>query len=291
VRVPAIFACAALLLGAAAPARADCRPAAVPVGDPVLVQSLVDRLAASGIATAPAAGCPAVRVNVEQRGEQVHLRVVDAYQRLGERDVQDVATAAAIIESWTLQEIEPGALPPLPPPETPVAPAPSSPRFTLAAAPRSALGSDGSTWLGAGVDGCARVGWACLGAATTIAADTTAVNDADSGSHRSLAFDALATADAPRRLGRFTLRPGVVAGYGWSRIEQQHIDVHMLPQSVAHTTHALRVGARAVLALPVARSVAVFGELFADAAALRTAVADGPRGRAGLALGLRIEAP
>jgi len=264
----------------------------VPVGDPVLVQSLVERLAASGIATAPAAGCPAVRVSVEQRGEQVHLRVVDAYQRLGERDVQDVATAAAIIESWTLQEIEPGALPP-PPPEAPLPmPAQSpAPRFALAAAPRSALGSDGSTWLGAGVDGCARVGWACIGAATIIAADTTAVNDSDSGSHRSLAFDALATADAPRRLGRFTLRPGVAAGYSWSRIEQQHVDVHMLPQSVAHTTHALRVGARAALALPLARSVAVFGELFADAAALRTAAADGPRGRAGLALGLRIEAP
>src|SRR5688500_12136750 len=97
-------------------AAADCAPAAVPIGDPVLVQSVREKLAANGVATVATAGCPAVRVHLEMRGEQLHLRVADGYQRRGEREVQDVATAAAVIESWTLQEIDHGTLP-----ETPAA--------------------------------------------------------------------------------------------------------------------------------------------------------------------------
>lgn len=277
-------------------ARAECRPAAVPIGDPVLVQSLRERLSASGITTAPAAGCPAVRVELEQRGDQLHLRVVDAYQRLGERDVGDVATAAAVIESWTLQEIEPGAVPAEPAIDAPAAPAPvlapaaASSRLAIGAASRTAVGDDGSTWLGGGLDACVRVGWACLGATGSVAADTSTVADLHTGSHRSVAVAALAAADAPLRIGRFVARPGITAGYGWERLQQQHVDAHGQPLSIAASSYALRVGTHASLAYPLARSLAVFGELFGDVAAART-TPDGPRARAGLALGVRLEAP
>src|SRR5262245_39241509 len=116
----ASIACALTLLVGASTARAQCKPAAIPNGDPALVQTLIERLTASGIETSPDTTCPAVHVEVAQRGEHVHLRVTDAYDRLGEREVQDVATAAAIIESWTLQEVDPGTLPPPPSSAPPV---------------------------------------------------------------------------------------------------------------------------------------------------------------------------
>jgi len=292
--VATALVCLALLVGATAGVRADCPPAAVPIGDPALVSSVAERLSASGIATTPREGCPVVRVNVEQRGPQLHLRVVDAYQRHGERDVQDVATAAAVIESWTLQAIDPGSLPPAV--ETPAAavaiasPAPAT-RTWIGAGGRSLLGDDGSTWLGGNVHGCMRMRWACVGGSASVATATSAVEDMLTGPHRSLAVDALATADVPRRLGRFTASAGIALGYGWNRIEEQHLDMHMLPFAISHASHALVTGAHLVISRRLGGGVALFGELFGDVALLRTAIPDGPRARGGLALGARFEAP
>jgi hypothetical protein len=56
--VATALVCLALLVGATAGVRADCPPAAVPIGDPALVSSVAERLSASGIATTPRAGCP-----------------------------------------------------------------------------------------------------------------------------------------------------------------------------------------------------------------------------------------
>ena len=97
----------------ASPAIAECLPTAVSVGDPAIVQSLGSRLAASGIATTATVGCPTVQVRNERLGEQLVLEITDSFSRRGRREVRDLATAAAIIESWTLQEIEQGALPSL----------------------------------------------------------------------------------------------------------------------------------------------------------------------------------
>ena len=286
--------CVALLVGATAEVRADCPPAAVPIGDPALVSSVSERLSASGIATTPTEGCPAVRVNVEQRGPQLHLRVVDAYQRHGERDVRDIATAAAVIESWTLQEIDPGSLPPAREPASTAittARSPSMGRTWIGTGARSLLGDDGSTWLGGSVHGCVRFGWTCVGGAASAVTATTSVEDMQTGTHRSLAIDALATADVPHRLGSFAASAGISLGYGWNRIEQQHLDMHMLPFAISHANHALRTGAHLVIARRLFGGVALFGELFGDVAALRTTIPDGPRARVGLSLGARFEAP
>lgn len=287
----------AFLVGATAKVRAECQPAAVPIGDPALVQTLSERLAASGITTTPLAGCPAVRVNVERRGQQVHLRVVDAYQRLGEREVRDVATAAAIIESWTLQEIEQGSprvvteQAPAVTTTAPIVPTGAIASMWIGASGRSSIGDDGSIWLGGAISGCMRLGWSCVGASVGFASETAAVEDVTSGTHRSLAIDAMATLDVPRRLGGFLASPGISAGYGWNRIQQQHLDMHSMPLSSSHANHSLRAGAHVVISRPFGRRIAIFGELFGDVAVLRTDIPDGPRARAGLSFGARFEAP
>lgn len=281
----------ALLAGTASTVHAECAPAAVPIGDPTIVKTLIDRLAANGIATVAASGCPVVRVTVERRGEQLHLHVIDAYQRHGERAVKDVATAAAVIESWTLQVVEPGALPAEAPTAAIAMATPSVVAMAIVAGGRSWIGDDGTTWVGATAGGCWRVGWSCLGGALDAGSDTSAVQDAMIGSQRSLAIHALATADVPRRLGAFTASPGVSLGYGWNRIQQQHQDIVHGPISISHANHALRVGLHLNVSRSIGRHFAVFGGLFGDVATLRTEIPDGPRGRFGVSLGARLEAP
>ncbi|MEO8705195.1 MAG: hypothetical protein ABI867_34435 [Kofleriaceae bacterium] len=285
----------ALLIGAAGRVRAECLPAAVPTGDPVLVQRLADQLTASGIATTASEGCPVVRVQVEKRGQLLVLRVTDGFQRRGERSVQDVGTAAAVIESWTLQEIELRS--------TPAAPAPAAQVIdtalvtaawlTVAVSGRSAIQNDGSAWLGGALTGCVRVRWTCVGASVAYAANASTTNDHTRGSQRSAELDALATVDVPVRLGRFTLSPGFGIGYGWQTFAQQHTDAQMLPFSIELASHALRGGAHVVLSRPLG-PIAVFAELFGDASLARTEISNpttAPRARAGLSLGLRLEMP
>lgn len=291
-RTPLAAIVTSLLLGSA---RADCPPAAVPIGEPTIVQAVADRLSSNGIATTATAGCPVVRVRVEQRGEQLHLRVEDAFKRLGERDVYDVATAAAVIESWTLQEIEAGALPESAPAvrATPLIFAtPAAPwRSSVGAAGRSWVGDDGSTWIGATVGGCMKIGWSCIGASIDFGQQTTAIEDISAGTQHSRAIHVMATADVPRRIGGFVLSPGVTLGYGWNRIHQGHLDDHAMPFAISHANHALGTGGHVVLSRSLGQRVAVFAGLFGDVAAQRTEIPDGPRGRLGVSLGARLEAP
>lgn len=293
------MAALAFLLGGTLVARAECPPVAIPIGDPALVQTIVERLVASGVATAATSGCPAVRVHLERRGDQLHLRVADGYQRRGERQVQDLATAAAIIESWTLQEIEAGTLPELPTsaPEsaattiaTPAAR--GSERFAIAAAGHSSMASDTSTWLGADVSGCMKIGWACVGVSTTLIANTAATSDASRGAQRSKELDARVLLEIPRALGSYTVSPGLGLGYGWMSFAQQHTDLHALPMSAELTLHSLQARGQLAVSRELHPLLAVQATLFADAAALRTAIPEGPttppRGRVGALLGLRI---
>jgi hypothetical protein len=271
-------------------ARAQCRPAAVPQGDPELVSSLRERLAASGIETEPAPSCPAVRVVVAQRGQQVHLRVTDVYQRLGEREVQDVATAAAIIESWTLQEIDAGSMPADAPP--PVSPAKTPvPWFGIGAAFRTAMTEQASTWMGATVSACARLGWTCLGATLGYAQDIEATGTSSMDDHHLGQFDARATAEAPRKLAGFVVTPGLSLGYGAQWIQSQHLDAHMLPVTVTDWTHALRGGVQVRIARALTGGFSIFTELAVDTSLVRSGIVAGPQSWFGLSLGARFGSP
>jgi hypothetical protein len=262
-------------------ARADCPRTAVPDGDPALVTPLAERLAASGIATTSTAGCPTVSVHVEQRGEQIHLRVSDAFDRLGERDVRDVETAAAVIESWTLQQIDEGPLP-APPIATPAA------ITGIGAGLRSAIASNSTTWLGAAVTGCVRVGWACAGGTAELSRD---IGSTGVGNAAGLHAAALATLDVPRRLGGFVLRPGVGLGYGWLQVLTTHMDAHGTKFDGAASSHELRAAARVALSRSVARRLAIYGELAGEAALAHTAIATPASAALALSLGARVEVP
>ena len=272
-------------------AAADCPPAAVPMGDPALVKSVSERLTANGVLTTAPANCPAVRVHLERRGDQLHLRVADGYQRSGEREVQDVATAAAVIESWTVQEIEAGSMPA----ESIAAPAPvvsaAAPAFGIGAAVRSAVTEQSSTWMGATVSGCARVGWACVGATLGFAKDIEATGATSSDDHHVSQLDARAMAEIPRSLGGFVVSPGVSLGYGWQRITSQHYDMHMMPFTVVDSSHALRGGLQLRVARSVSRRISIFTELTADRSLARSGLTAGPHSWFGLSVGARFGSP
>jgi hypothetical protein len=292
VRAYAITLGAVTFLAATPSARAQCRPTAVPQGDPQLVSLLRERLTANGIETQPSPSCPAVRVIVAQRGQQVHLRVTDAYERLGEREVQDVATAAAIIESWTLQEIEAGSLPAdAPPVVSPPEPASPAPWFEVGAAFRTAMTEQSSTWMGATVAACARLGWSCVGVTVGYAKDIEATGTSSTGGHELSQLDARATAEVPRAVARFVVTPGLSLGYGLQWIATQHLDAHLQPVTMTESVHALRGGLQLRIAHAVARSVSIFTELAADHSFARSSSVSAPESWLGLSLGARFGLP
>lgn len=276
-------------------ARAECKPTAVPHGDPALVQTLTQRLVANGIETTSSGDCPVVRVQVDQRGPQVHLRVTDAYERLGERDVQDIATAAAIIESWTLQEIEAGSGPVdeqavgAPASSIGVRAAEAAAATGFAVSMRSAVADDASTWLGGSVSACVRIGWACAGATVRGAKDIEATGPTSSDHHSVLQIDTLATIEVPRRLGRFVVSPGADIGYAWQRITTPHVDIHMQPVTAVDSSHGLRAGLYVRGSRAVTDRFAIFAELAGDTSLIRSGITLGPATTLGISVGARIE--
>ena len=280
------------LAGATRASWAQCKPAVIAQGDPALVTILTTRLAASGIATSSTDGCPALRVRIEQRGTQVHVRLADASQRTGERDVQDIATAAAVVESWTYQEIEAGTLPdvrteaPLPI----VVGSRRTARSGISASVLSGLGSNGATtWIGGSLSACMRVGSLCAGATMRSQLDTRASGDTSTIEQSSYTLGALATLDLPRRLGGFIVSPGVGVGYTYLHVTTTHHDAMNNPFEVPTADHQLRGGAHAALLKSLSDHVAAFADLWVDAALLRSDSQSGAGAYLSFALGLRFE--
>jgi hypothetical protein len=278
-------------------ARAECRATAVPSGEPVLVERLSERLAASGIATTSVEGCPTTRVRIEQRGEQVRVEITDSFGRTGTREVHDVATAATIVESWTAQEVNEGTLPALVETAKPTASivattsiAATSWRHGVTAALESSAGSDGSIWLGGAVSGCVRVGPLCVGALARATRDTKAVTDASVLDHDAQELSVLATLGLPRTLGAFKLTPGVGLGYGWLELTEHHHDAHGLPIDMGFTSHAMRADLHVSLAHPLGKHFSAYADVRGDAALLRTDVPYGPRSFLRASFGIRLGA-
>lgn len=271
--------------------RADCKLAAVTQGDPELVQTLVARLAASGIATTSTSGCPVVQVRLEKRGQQLHLRVKDAFNRIGERDVQDVATAAAIIESWTYQEVEAGTLSTEATTKSVfVIDAPHLVRNGIAASVMSAVGTDQTAWLGGVISACVQIGSTCVGAALRAETDTRETGT-NSVSQNSYELSAIATIDLPRKLGNYVVSPGLGVGYGWMHVTTHHHDAMNNSLDVPTSDHQLRTGAHVALLDPLSDHVSVFGDLCGDIALTRSDSQFGPGGSLRLLFGIRLEAP
>ena len=283
-----------VLVGTTGAARAECKPAAIAQGDPVLVAGLIARLTASGVATSSSSGCPAVSVVIEKRGEQVHVRLADAFQRTGERDVQDVSTAAAVVESWTYQEIEAGSLPAEPAvvAAAPVIAASHVARSGIAASATSSLGTNGgTTWVGGSLSACLRVGPTCVGALARAQIDTTISGDTTTILQDSYALSALATIDLPRRLGGFVVSPGLGVGYGYLHAVTHHRDAMNNPLDIPSWDHQLHAAAHAALLRALGEHVSALADLWVDASVLRSDAQFGPGAQLLFSLGLRLEVP
>lgn len=281
-------------LASARAARAECRPTAVPSGEASLVLRLTERLTASGIATTTTSGCPAAKVRLEQRGEQIHLEVTDSFGRIGKRDVRDVTTAATIVESWTLQEIEEGALPPLSATTT-LAPltrhaTPRTVTLGVAATAESSVADDGSLWFGATMSACMPIGALCVGALLRASRDTDTLGSSSDVKHDTSELQAVATLGVPRRLGAFVVTPAITVGWGRQQLSEHHLDVHMLPFDMDFSSHALRAGAGVAATRRLARWVSLYADLSGDAAVVRTAIPYGSRSAVRFSLGLRLGA-
>jgi hypothetical protein len=264
----------------AAPARADCTPAAVPAGDPALVRSLVERLTIHGIGTTQIEGCPIMAVNIEQRGPQIHVALADAFQRTGERDVDDVATAAAIVESWLQQEIDDGGFTP---------PVPHTARTGIAVSALSSLGTNATTWVGGSLGACLRVGATCAGVLARAQLDTTATGPTATILQDSYVVTGFATLDLPIRLGAWTLGPGLAIGYGYLHVTTHHHDAMNHLMDVPSSDHELITGAHTALARAWTEHLSVFADVWTDVAVLRSDSSAGPTGALRLSVGLRLE--
>ncbi len=281
----------ACLIGTGREAYAECRPTAIPSGEPTLVLELAQRLAASGIATTSAGNCPLARVRVEQRGQQIRIEITDRFGRTGTREVRDVATAATVVESWTSQEIEAGSLPSLAESSTPftVIAAPTPWVYGLTAALDSSAGSDGSVWMGGTVSSCARIGRACVGALVRAARDTRAIDAGVAIDHDSVALSALATIGLPQKIGGFLITPGVGAGYGWQRVSEHHFDmVHMMSFDLARSSHGVHADVHLDAAHPLGKHVSIYAGVRGDTAVVRSDSTTGPRSFLHAALGFRL---
>lgn len=270
-------------------AMAECRPTAVPYGEPTLVRLLGERLAASGIATTAISGCPMARVRVEQRGEQIHVEVTDSFGRTGTREVHDVETAATIVESWTSQEIDEGSLPPeVVTKETPTSPA--TWRHGLTAAFESSAGGDRSLWLGVAVSGCVRLGPACAGAIVRGTQDTSSGTSGAAIDHDTKQLAALATVGLPRRVGSFVVTPGIGLGYGWLEITEHHHDAHGMLLDMPFPSHALVADIHVSAARPIGRHISLYLDLRGDTALARTSLPYGATSFVRASFGVRIGA-
>jgi hypothetical protein len=225
-----VGAVAALLAALASRAGADeepCPASAIVTGDEELVGQARADLARRGVVSVPPAGCRRVRANIQRRREHLLVSVEDGYGRKSEREVRDLATATALVESWTRQEVVVAMLPPEPvehadpPPPVVIAAAAPAAAVPLGAgvglATEMSRATDDSTWVGASLSGCAGFGPVCAGGLLRGAVDSRWSGD---GSHSRRGADLYATAAVPLEAGGMTIAPGLVLGLGWIQVAE-----------------------------------------------------------------------
>jgi len=296
-RTARLGAMAALLAALPPFALADgepCPASAIITGDQQLAGQARADLARRGVVSVPPAGCRQVRAHIRREGEHLVVSVEDGYGRRSQREVRDLATATALVESWTRQEVVVAMLPP----EPAAKPEPATEVVVVAAAPAAAaLGAgvglaietsratDGSSWLGASAAGCGRLGPICAGGVLRGAADTGWSTDS---THSRREADLLATAEWPLGGGGFSLTPGIAIGLGW--LQAQELGPH---HDQTQDTGGLRAGATLALGRALGAGFAIGLVLSVDRfvaggdASATDGTAIAPTGQLRAGLGLR----
>jgi len=233
VHVPVIRVLAILLIAVRVARAGSCPPAVALTGDDDAVRAVRDQLAARGI-TGETPSCPALRAQVERRGAQLVVRMVQAGQsgvpaRRAEGGSEDGAegriervigepqTAATVIESWVRGDVVSSLLEPRDVPPLDVAPPsassePSATGIQLFAAAETSLASDRTVWQGLQLGACIMLGPVCA-TARVRAAKVVARPDAWRRFKRK-SGELLGGIDIPITVGGLRLRPGFSAGYG-----------------------------------------------------------------------------
>ncbi len=285
----------ALLTTAADAAEAPC-VAAVRVtsaaGDDVgdLARALQQR----GVVLAAGDGpCPVIDVDVRVDEDTTVLRGHFPTGKDVERRVHDVATAAAVIESWSRTDLidpllapaahadggavaadapprfERAGVPPAAVAVVPPAPALAASAGTLlGAAAEVGLGTDGSLWPSIAVDGCMKLGLACggfLGRASLDTSVTGASADEDTGR---VGIDGYAVGDLALDVGGLVLRPGVGVGVGWLQSRNSPVWSEPHEHDVDIDAFGMRALGRVTLDIPVGENLLVSVSTSADVALL-----------------------
>ena len=211
-------------------ARASCRPTALVRGPAALVAAINRTLAARGVASEIADGCPFVRADVWPAASGLAVTIEDAYGRVHDHTVGDAEVAATLIESWIdLHQEAPllaarGAPPPAPVamrddelPAVVHARPELEPALALSASFETALASDGSSWWGAGAGACVRFGLICAGARTRLTSDARWSGTSEQLESGRTALDLMLAIEVPSRRRGASVSWGAGLGLGWLR--------------------------------------------------------------------------
>ena len=285
----------------AAPAAADCLPAADLSGDADIAAEVARALSSLGVVHGEIEGaCEAVEATVMRDEDGIAVTVRDARGRIEGRVVADAFTAAAWIESWANDDAEElwaatvsapereevAAVEIAPPSGTDmvvavVAP-PARRRWTPVVAVRASRGfaSDGSTWDGLGLASCVRVGRACFGATARYAANG-AFTDTGGLTRFDRSETVVAASAAVRaRVARVEIAPELLAGVGFLSTRRDEPaepcvssdgttcsgEPLRIGDGARTFTTAARIGAGVDVAVPLARWLWLDARVGADAA-------------------------
>lgn len=274
-----------VVAAAHAAAAPTCPPAVIVAGDVAATKRITELLAARTIAP-PTEGCPAVRASIEPFGGELLVSILDLDGRRTQREVADVETAAALIESFTLSALPaPAVSTPLPAPPAPPAPhdLDEQPailvthigdkrlvRGALAASLESSLASDGSVWLGVKVRACVDLGPLCVGGAARFSRDAELTGSAERTETARSESAVLLTAEWPIMRGRWSIAPGLGIGVGWVHLRRDVMSGDG-DQQLELDTGGLRGEARVGISVPIGRSIALtFGGALGIAPAAHT---------------------
>jgi hypothetical protein len=230
----------------------------------MLIATLHDLLGARGIAVDPTAesgACSTVHARIERRGESFVVGVEGPAGVPVERTVDELGTAATVIESWVRTDVGAPLLATHAIPHEPAAPIAIEKPTTiekhnydldLFAAGEASFGNDKTQWLGAQVGACANLGPVCVAARLRFAS----VQEGPGhwgGSLKREGFELLIGIDVPVSLHfhQMTLTPGFGAGFGSTHTHMENT-MHMGSES-----SGLRADGHVTLTIPVGLHLAI----------------------------------
>ncbi|MDB4963621.1 MAG: hypothetical protein JWP01_3620 [Myxococcales bacterium] len=260
-----------VIVAAVGPAAATppCPPAVIVAGEPATAAAITRLLGERGI-LAPLEGCPAERASVDSFEGEIVVSIVDVDGRRTQRQVADLATAAALIETFSVTAPLPSgsSRPKAPPPlevhdveDQPEVFVPQLPgRRTVPGAVGVSIGSsfasDGSVWLSSSGFACVDLGRLCVGGAARYSRDAELSGRGEKTETTRSETDVLLSVEVPIHTGRWSFSTGLGLGIGWLRVRRD-VMTSDGPQQLELDTGGLRAELRTTTSVPLRRGVSL----------------------------------